>query len=278
MTMKLFVVLSLAVCVVTSTAVADDEYLSNNTLASIVPPMSNDAVTQEHKQKVINSLRLVSMGNEQFSLEFLKRLSAAVSNVNYDFIVSPFSIWSLLVLTSDGAGGDTYSQLQQVLRLPQDLSYLRMAYKHIQKSMNVNTSTVEVALNQALFSDLNRPVENEYAYKLEHIYEAELVPVDFHNPVKTYNQINQYVNEQTHGRITRIVNMDDLREAQMILISALFFRGQWKVCVINDEFKSSLKMDFDLIAFVLCFCRARSISVKPPKSHSMMRMKISKRM
>lgn len=232
--MKLFVVLTLAVYVFGSAAVADDEYLSNNTLASIIPPMNNDTATQEHKQNVINSLRLVSMGNEQFSLEFLKRLSAAVSNVNYDFIVSPFSIWSLLVLTADGAGGDTYTQLQQVLRLPQDLSYLRMAYKHIQKSMNVNTSTVEVALNQALFSDLNRPVENEYAYKLEHIYEAEHVPVDFHNPIQTYNQINQYVNEQTHGRITRIVNMDDLLEAQMILISALFFRGQWKVCVIDD--------------------------------------------
>ncbi|XP_055326581.1 serine protease inhibitor 77Ba-like isoform X3 [Sitodiplosis mosellana] len=228
MTMRLLVALTLALYLFGSYAVADDEYLSNNTLASIVPPMRNDSVTQEHKQKVVDSLRQLSMGNEQFSLEFLKRLSAAVSNVNYDFIVSPFSIWSLLVLTADGADGDTYSQLQQVLRLPQDLSYLRMAYKHIQKSMNVNTSTVEVALNQALFSDINRPVENEYAYKLDHIYEAEHMPVDFHNPVKTYDQINKYVSEQTHGRINKIVNMEDLREAQMILISALFFRGQWK--------------------------------------------------
>lgn len=230
--MRLFVALTLALCLFESAALADDEYLSNNTLASIVPPMNNnDSATQEHKQKVVDSLRQLSMGNEQFSLEFLKRLSAAVSNVNYDFIVSPFSIWSLLVLTAEGADGDTYTQLQQVLRLPQDLTYLRMAYKHIQKSMNVNTSTVEVALNQALFSDINRPIDNDYAYKLDHNYEAQHIPVDFHNPVKTYDQINQYVSEQTRGRISKIVNMEDLREAQMILISALFFRGQWKVCV-----------------------------------------------
>lgn len=227
--MKLVVVFTLVLCLFGSVAVANDESSANNSLASIVSPMNNDSATQEHKQRVVESLRQISMGNEQFSLEFLKRLSAAVSNVDYDFIVSPFSIWSLLVLTAEGADGDTYNQLQQVLRLPQDLSYLRMAYKHIQNAMNVNTSTVEVALNQAIFCDLNRPIENDFAYKLEHIYEAEPIPVDFHDPVKTYNQINQYVNEATHGRINRIVNMEDLKEAQILLISALFFRGQWKV-------------------------------------------------
>lgn len=231
MTMRQFIVFTLALCLFGLVAVvADDESLSNNSLASIVPPtINNDSATQEHKQRVVDSLRQISMGNEQFSLEFLKRLSAAVSSVNYDFIVSPFSIWSLLVLTAEGADGDTYTQLQQVLRLPQDLSYLRMAYKHIQNSLNVNTSTVEVAINQALFSDINRPVEFDYAYKLDNLYKAEHMPVDFHNPTETYNQINDYVSNQTHGRINRIVNMEDLREAQMILISALFFRGQWKV-------------------------------------------------
>lgn len=133
------------------------------------------------------------------------------------------------MLTAEGADGDTYNQLQQVLRLPADMTYLRMAYKHMQKSLNINTSMVEVAINQALFSDLNRPVENDFAYKLDHVYEAQHMPVDFHNPEDTYNKINRYVSEQTHGRINKIVNIDDLQEAQMILISALFFRGQWKV-------------------------------------------------
>ncbi|XP_031626409.1 serine protease inhibitor 77Ba-like isoform X2 [Contarinia nasturtii] len=229
MTMRHFVVFTLALCLFGSVAVvADDESLSNS-LASIIPSTrNNDSTIQAHQQRVVESLRSISMGTEQFSLEFLKRLSVAVSNVNYDFIVSPFSIWSLLVLTAEGADGDTYTQLQQVLRLPQDLSYLRMAYKHIQDSLNVNSSTVEVAINQALFSDINRPVESEFAYKLDQQYQAEHMPVDFHNPIETYNQINDYVSNQTHGRINKIVNMEDLREAQMILLSALFFRAQWK--------------------------------------------------
>lgn len=227
--MKMFIGIILAMYLCSTMVMAADDNnestLSNNTLASIVPSMKND----EHRQNVVDTLKQISYGTEQFSLEFFKRLSVAVAGVNYNFIVSPFSIWSLLVLTAEGAEGDTYNQLQQVLRLPEDLSYLRMAYKHIQKSLNVNTSNVEVAINQALFSDINRPVENDYAYKLENNYDADHVPVNFHNTDAAYNEINEYVSNQTRGKIRKIINKDDLSDAQMILISALFFRGQWKV-------------------------------------------------
>lgn len=194
--------------------------------------------TTTSAMKTAEALEQISKGSEQFSLEFLKLLSHAVTPVNYDFIVSPFSIWSLLVLQAEGAAGNTYSQLQKVLRLPEDLSYLRMAYKQIQRSLDVNTTTVEVAVNQALFSDQNRPVDPDYAYKLDNIYEADHLPVDFHNSPDTFNRINKYVSEKTHGKIPRIVNMDDLNEAQMILISAIFFKGQWKVCILAVAFCS----------------------------------------
>lgn len=133
------------------------------------------------------------------------------------------------MLQAEGADGNTYEQLKKVLRLPDDLTYLRSAYKHIQKALLVNTSTIEVAITQALFSDENRPVDIDYAYKLDNVYEADNIPINFHDNINAFNKINQYVTEKTRGKINRIVNMDDLRDAQLILISAIFFKGQWKV-------------------------------------------------
>lgn len=52
-----------------------------------------------------------------------------------DFIISPFSVWSLLILTAEGALGNTYAQLQGVMGLPDDLTYIREGYRHIQKSL-----------------------------------------------------------------------------------------------------------------------------------------------
>lgn len=176
-----------------------------------------------------DAIEQINRGTEQFSLEFLKLLSHAVTPVNYDFIVSPFSIWSLLVLQAEGAAGNTYEQLKNVLRLPDDLTYLRMAYKHLQKSLEVNTSMVELDINQALFSDENRPIDREYEYNLDSVYEADHLSVNFHNSAQALHRINSYVSDKTKGKIPRVINTDDLNDAQMILISAILFRGQWKV-------------------------------------------------
>lgn len=180
-------------------------------------------------QQVHDAFKQMSASSEQFSLEFLKLLSNAVTAFNYDFIVSPFSIWSLLLLQAEGAAGNTYEQLKKVLRLPDDLTYMRMTYQQLQESLRVNNSAVEVAVNKALFTDQNRPVDPDFAYILDNVYHAEHVPINFHNAVEAYTIINNYVKEQTRGKISRIVNMDDLKEAQMLLISAIFFKGQWKV-------------------------------------------------
>lgn len=162
-------------------------------------------------------------------LFLLQRLSAAVTQYDYDFIVSPFSIWSLLLLEAEGAAGNTWKQLQSVLRLPEDLTYLRLAYKHIQKALVVNTSTVELSVSQVLFSDENRPVDIDFADKLDNVYEADHLPVNFHDTPGSYNTINQYINDKTKGKIKKIINYDDLRDAQMMMISAIYFKGQWKV-------------------------------------------------
>lgn len=52
-----------------------------------------------------------------------------------NFIVSPFSIWSLLTILVEGAEGDTLSQLQNVLGLTNNTANVRDTYKMIQSSL-----------------------------------------------------------------------------------------------------------------------------------------------
>lgn len=149
--------------------------------------------------------------------------------MNYDFVISPFSIWCLLVLLAEGASGDTFKQLHDTLRLPQDMTHLRTAYKNIQQLLVVKTPTVEIAVNQALFTDANRPIYEDYADLLENQYEADYIPVPFADRKQAYTLINNHVRDVTEGKIQEVVTYDDLQNAQMILLSALFFKGQWKV-------------------------------------------------
>lgn len=134
-----------------------------------------------------------------------------------------------MVLIAEGATDQSLQQLQKTLRLPNDFNDLRTAYKQFQRLLLVNTSTVQLAVNQALFSDINRPVENDYANILAFDYEADHVPIDFRVPAYAVKRINDHISYRTQGKIQNVVKPEDLLEAQLLLTSSIFFKGKWKV-------------------------------------------------
>lgn len=134
-----------------------------------------------------------------------------------------------MLLIAEGASDQSLVQLQKVLRLPNNFNDLRQAYKQFQRLLLVNTSTVQLAVNQALFSDLNRPLENDYANILSYDYEADHIPINFHVPAYAVKRINDHISYRTQGKIQDVVKPEDLLETQLLLISSIFFKGQWKV-------------------------------------------------
>lgn len=84
-------------------------------------------------------------------------------------------------------------------------------------------------VNQVMFFDVNRPIDIDFQYKLEQDYEADYYAVNFLDVLIAMNKINDYVRQKVNGQINDIVNLDAVKEAQMILVSAIFFQGQWLV-------------------------------------------------
>lgn len=148
---------------------------------------------------------------------------------NSNAIISPLSIWSLLLLLAEGSAGRTYEQLASVLRLPANLSRIRMIYKYLHGAFVENNTAIELNVNQVLFCDLNRPIDIDFEHILEHTYEADYYSVNFIDPVGTTNTINNYVKAKTNGKIDQIIKASDLKDAYMVLISAIYFQGQWRV-------------------------------------------------
>lgn len=134
----------------------------------------------------------------------------------------------MVLIAEAAAPGQSLAQLQTVLRLPNDLSLLRTPYKSFQHLLYVNITSIELNVQQAIISDTNRPLHQLYINLLRDSYAVDHLSVDFRasNAAKI---INKYLNDETrqHGR--KIVRFDDLDEAQVLLVSSIFFRGQWKV-------------------------------------------------
>ncbi|XP_055696770.1 serine protease inhibitor 77Ba [Phlebotomus papatasi] len=173
-------------------------------------------------------LRLISDGSEHFALQLFKGVIEENSAQNYNFIMSPFSIWSLIVLLVEGSGGRTLSEIESVLGLPKNIAYVRDGYRQIRNALNVNTSTLEISTLHAMFSDKNRPVHPDFERRIEQFYYTEVIPVNYLETLQTAQTINRYVATATGGKINQILKRGDLMDANMILISAIFFRGQWR--------------------------------------------------
>lgn len=110
-------------------------------------------------------------------------------------------------------------------------------------TFRVNTSTIELAVTQVLFTDRNRPVERDLEDSLQRVYDADHVTVDFRDAVEAFYTINDYVMDKTHGRLGNVVTLDDLKEAQLMLISAIYFKGQWKVCILETTAESLITIN-----------------------------------
>lgn len=136
-----------------------------------------------------------------------------------------------MVLIAEGASGRTFSQLESVLHLPNNLAEFRTGFANLQQLLAVNTSALEVALNQILFSDINRPLVENYVNILKNDYRADHFLVNFLASDSAADAINNHISFRTKGKITHIVTPDELTEIHLVLASTIFFKGQWKVCV-----------------------------------------------
>jgi serine protease inhibitor len=57
----------------------------------------------------------------------------------------------------------------------------------------------------ALFTDVNRPLQWEFEYMAEKIYRSAIHPVNFMNPSAAVSIINQWVANITRNRIAQLV-------------------------------------------------------------------------
>lgn len=80
-----------------------------------------------------------------------------------------------------------------------------------------------------MFTDQKKPIGRAFLRHLKNDYQADHVAVNFADLPTAFYTINDYVAEKTDGRMKRVVNSSDLKNPTLLLISAIYFKGQWTV-------------------------------------------------
>jgi serpin B len=174
--------------------------------------------------------------NNAFAFDLYHQIA---SEHDGNLIFSPYSISQAFAMLYAGARGDTEQQIAEVLHfsLPQDRlhpAFNALDLKLIQSAAVENKA--ELTPSSAIWAQRGSNFGDAYLATLATEYGAGIHTLDFQSsPDASRQQINQWVNDETNGRITELLP-DGAVDAgtRMLLVNALYFNADWSIPFIPE--------------------------------------------
>ncbi|XP_053596774.1 leukocyte elastase inhibitor-like [Microplitis demolitor] len=181
-----------------------------NTMAAVVP---------ENEE----ALKTVSDGINHFAANFYKTSSDEESD---NLICSPLSADIVLSMTSYGAGGNTKEQMRSALHIPANDEVGKKGFQSLIDNLN-SLKKVELRLAQKIFMQNGIVMKPDFKDTTENYFRSTAETLDFSKSEEASQTINNWCSEKTNNRIKKVVEADDIKDASMVLVNAVYFKGYW---------------------------------------------------
>ena len=219
------------------------------------PPKADDTgSTQEGIQQVVSA-------NNQFAFDLYTELDQSIDK-NENIFFSPYSVFSAMAITYEGAGGKTAEEMKSVLHLPEP-NVLRPNFAAIYNDINRNTKSYELRTGNALWVQYDYPLFEDYVDRVERYYGGKAANLDFLSETENSRQtINRFIEEQTDGKIKELISPDLLGSStRLVITNAIYFNGKWKW-----RFKKSSTSEQDFRVSPSKIVKVQMMYMKPDKA------------
>jgi serine protease inhibitor len=171
--------------------------------------------------------------NNSFGFGFFGKVIES-EDANKNIMVSPLSVSQALSIAINGAGGTTFTQMQQVLGFNDfSLSDLNTCNQTIVTSLVDHDPKVELKIANSIWYRNNFSIKSDFINNNKLYYSAEVSSYDPSQADKSKDKINKWVDDKTNGKIDKIIDKINAEDV-MFLINAVYFKAKWKT-----EFKKS---------------------------------------
>lgn len=156
---------------------------------------------------------------------FKKSVGKAKNDGEGNALISPFSVMVALSMTANGAGGNTLSEMEEVLGKNIDIETLnKYLYAYIESLYSGEKCKLSVANSIWLRDTTSLSVKKNFLQKNMDYYNAAIYKSMF--DAKGADDINSWVKKHTDGMIEKLVDkIDD--DTMMLLINAVAFDAEW---------------------------------------------------
>jgi serpin B len=169
----------------------------------------------------------VVKANNAFTFSLYAKLRSEKGNLFF----SPYSISDALAMTAVGARGDTLTQMNDTLHLPQDSAKTNAGFRELIKAVNGDAKERKFQLStaNALWGQKGYNFLPSFEKAAVDDYHAALKEVDFAKETeKSRLAINQWVEEQTKEKIKDLIPQGAVDgSTRLVLTNAIYFKTSW---------------------------------------------------
>ncbi|MBT8397931.1 MAG: serpin family protein [Gemmatimonadetes bacterium] len=171
--------------------------------------------------------------SNSFGFDLLGAVDGARGAEKPNTILSPLSASMALGMAMEGAEGETFTEMQTVLGFQGvDRGDITASYGGLLDLLLNLDPAVEVGIANSAWSRQGFPFTSGYFDALSQAFRAVVQELDFADP-GAKDVINQWVKDQTNGRIDSIIAAIGPLDI-LFLINTVYFKGNW-----TTQFKKS---------------------------------------
>ncbi len=168
--------------------------------------------------------RLVE-ANNTFALDLFHALWHEAPGEN--LFISPASVSMALAMTYNGAAGETAAAMEDVLQIKgMPVQEVNEAFADLRSILENPDPNVELAIANSLWARQGVAFNDDFLQQNQDYFGARVAALDFDRP-DAADTINQWVEEQTKGKIKDLIEPPIHPLTVLFLINAIYFQADW---------------------------------------------------
>lgn len=181
----------------------------------------------EQPRELHENEELLTEASGRFGFDLMHRIAG--DDPSSSHIISPVSVIMAYGMMLNGAEGDTYDQISEVLGLEAlEPEQINNAAGSLLGLLATRDEHVDFSIANSIWYRNTFDVESVFLETNRRYFDAVIEKTDFDDPA-TVDRINEWVTNKTEGLIDRIVEPPIDPLTMMYLINAVYFNGEWAV-------------------------------------------------
>ena len=160
--------------------------------------------------------------NTRFAFKLFAETAKQEASKN--IFISPSSIAMALTMTYNGANGETREAMAKTLELAEmGLHDVNQANAKLREELEHLDPQVKLAIANSLWAKHGESFNPKFVQRAADYYDAKVANFG----ASDAELINGWVSDKTNGKIKELVTENDLAITVLMLINAIYFKGNW---------------------------------------------------